>query len=243
MDGKYLILATPGSGLMWMRADGSSQPQVLIPSKTPMAPESVSPDGKLAYHDNADLSGLQIWTVQLTEESGQLKAGKPELFLGGKGISYSQAAFSPDGKWLAYTVLDTSADRGGSRGGTTPPEVYVQPFPASSEGGRVHISNNSGVNPVWSHNGELLYASPNDRNIMAVKYSLRNGDFVPGKARVWLANAPRGGTNFDLHPDGTRVVIVAPGDEPEQAETPKPDHTVVFLLNFFDELRRRAPLH
>jgi Tol biopolymer transport system component len=241
MDGKYLILATPGSGLMWMRADGSSQPQVLIPSKTPMAPESVTPDGKLAYHDNADPSGLQIWTVQLTEESGQLKAGKPELFLGGKGISYSQAAFSPDGKWLAYTVLDTSAGRGASRGGATPPEIYVQPFPSSSEGERVHISNNSGASPVWSRNGELLYASPNDRSIMAVKYSIRNGQFVASKPQVWLANALRGSANFDLHPDGTRVAIVVP--EPAEAETSKPDHTVVFLLNFFDELRRRAPLH
>ena len=77
---------------------------------------------------------------------------------------------------------------------------------------------------------------------MAVKYSVRNGEFVPSKPRVWLANVPRGSTNFDLHPDGTRVAIVVPGDELAQAETPKPDHTVVFLLNFLDELRRRAPL-
>jgi serine/threonine-protein kinase len=247
LDGKYLILATPGSGLMWLRADGSTQPRVLVASKTPMAPESITTDGKLVYHDNTDPNALQIWTVSLTEESGQLKAGKPELFLGGKGASYLQAAVSPDGKWLAYSVSERSAAGapGMNRSRNVIPELYVQPFPASPDGMRVHVSNNGGGNPVWSRTGELLYASPADGNIMAVKYSARNGEFVASKPRVWLANATRGrrSASFDLHPDGTRLAILVPEDDPAQAETPKPDHTLVFLLNFFDELRRRAPIH
>jgi hypothetical protein len=34
------------------------------------------------------------------------------------------------------------------------------------------------------------------------------------------------------------VVVVTP---PENVGTPKQDHEVVFLQNFFDELRRKAP--
>ena len=39
-------------------------------------------------------------------------------------------------------------------------------------------------------------------------------------------------------PDGKRVLVLTPL---EFAAAPTPDHEVVFLLNFFDELRRRVP--
>jgi hypothetical protein len=65
-----------------------------------------------------------------------------------------------------------------------------------------------------------------------------NGDsFVAEKPRVWIDKL--GGTNWDLAPDGKRVAVVTPVAAPE---TPKPDHEVVLLLNFFDELRRRVPM-
>jgi hypothetical protein len=48
-----------------------------------------------------------------------------------------------------------------------------------------------------------------------------------------------GGMQWDLSPDGKRVVVLkavqSPGDS-------KPEHVVVFVQNFFDELQRRAPL-
>jgi hypothetical protein len=43
----------------------------------------------------------------------------------------------------------------------------------------------------------------------------------------------------DLAPDGKRVVVVTPV---ASADAPKQEHEVVFLQNFFDELRRRVPL-
>jgi hypothetical protein len=67
--------------------------------------------------------------------------------------------------------------------------------------------------------------------------------FLPEKPRVWiaklrvrqngLANEP-----WDLAPDGKRVVVVTPI---ESTEAPKQEHEVVFLENFFDELRRKVP--
>ena len=44
---------------------------------------------------------------------------------------------------------------------------------------------------------------------------------------------------FDLAPDGKRIAVEMPVAAPEG---PKPEHEVTFLFNFFDELRRRAPL-
>ena len=41
-----------------------------------------------------------------------------------------------------------------------------------------------------------------------------------------------------MAPDGKRVLVLTPV---ESAEPAKQKHEVVFLVNFFDELRRRVP--
>jgi hypothetical protein len=57
------------------------------------------------------------------------------------------------------------------------------------------------------------------------------------KLRVWIAKL--GGTQWDLAPGGKRVAVLTPV---ETADAPKQGHEVVFLLNFFDELKRRVPV-
>ena len=71
---------------------------------------------------------------------------------------------------------------------------------------------------------------------MAVSYTVKGDTFVPEKPRVWLSKI--GGTDWDLAPDGKRVLVLTPVGS---AETPKREHELVFLINFFDELRRRVP--
>lgn len=46
------------------------------------------------------------------------------------------------------------------------------------------------------------------------------------------------GTSWDLVPDDKRGALVAPA---ESAEGPTREHKVVFLMNSFDELRRKVP--
>jgi hypothetical protein len=76
---------------------------------------------------------------------------------------------------------------------------------------------------------------------MAASYTVKGDTFVPEKPRVWIAKLGGSsvGTQWDLDPDGKRVAVLTPVDSPE---TPKHDHEVVFLENFFDELRRRVPV-
>jgi hypothetical protein len=52
-----------------------------------------------------------------------------------------------------------------------------------------------------------------------------------------LANIGTSAT-YDAAPDGRHIVAIMPA---ESVESLKSRHQVVFLLNFFDELRRRAP--
>ena len=42
-----------------------------------------------------------------------------------------------------------------------------------------------------------------------------------------------------MAPDGKRIAVMTPVAAPE---APKQEHTVIFLENFFDELRRRVPV-
>jgi serine/threonine-protein kinase len=242
-DGKYLIAGRAKGGMVWMRADGSSQPQTLLSNQgfRLQAPNSITSDGKwLAYSDaQGPVSTVGLWTVPLSEDAGQLKAGKPDLFLEKTDNGFLYAAFSPDSQWLAYTAFDGSGIGGGKFSSPPSPDVYVRPFPPSREGGQVKISDR-GVGPVWSKNGELLYLRAPD--IMAVRYIARGGVFEASKPRVWRENATS--TSFDVDPDGKRLVILVPADTPQptQTEAPKPQHTVTYMLNFFDEVKRRAPI-
>jgi serine/threonine protein kinase len=225
-DSRYVFFGTVGRGILWTRADGASDPRPLTGTKTNQAPLSITSDGeRLAYSEYAGRA--QIWMAPLEETDSQMKAGKPEKVLESPFTEVS-AAFSPDGKWLAY---------GSNATGTY--EVFVQSFPDT--GGRQQISNNGGTFPVWSPNGhDLLYQSGDQ--IMAVAYTAKRDRFVAEKPRVWLAKLggfrAGFGTAWDLAPDGKRVAVLTPAETPA---APKQDHEVVILLNFFDELRRRAP--
>ena len=74
---------------------------------------------------------------------------------------------------------------------------------------------------------------------MAVGYSTKGDSFAAGKPRVWsetrLLNAGRYPV-YDLAPDGKRLAAILASDEVGR----EPVH-LTFLLNFFDELRRRVP--
>jgi hypothetical protein len=76
---------------------------------------------------------------------------------------------------------------------------------------------------------------------MVAGYTVYGDSFVADKPRLWsekaLANTVTVSKNVDLAPDGKRVVALMPAEglEPQPSQ-----HQVVFLVNFFDELRRRA---
>ena len=90
---------------------------------------------------------------------------------------------------------------------------------------------------MWSRKDrELLYQAGDQ--MMSVKYMVKDNVFVAEKPRVWAAKLG-GATDFDLSPDGKRLAVVTPVETPEPR---KPEHEVTMVFNFFDELRRRAPV-
>ena len=230
-DGRYILFSgTPPDGIFWTRSDGATKPQPLTQSANLQVPFSFTSDGKrLSFNEAAPGSQYDLWTVTVERDAVGLHADKPEPFLL-TPFDEREPVLSPDGRWLAYTANDS---------GTF--QVYVRAFP--DRGGKWQISNNGGSYPEWSRNGHELFFRSTDNRIMVASYTVRGDSFAADRPRVWsekrLADfGPVGIRSYDLAPDGKRIIaLISPGTLQAQAA----QNHVIFLENFFDELRRRVP--
>jgi Tol biopolymer transport system component len=231
-DGRRLVYGSLRSdaaqNLYWQRADGSGDATRLTTSPNVQTPGSWHPSGRfLAFQETRAQTGTDLLILPLDgDEASGWKPGTPTVFLS-TPFGELRPRFSPDGRWLAYESNES---------GTL--EIYVRPFPGS--GSKWPISTGGGINAVWSRaRPELLYLAPDGR-IMAVPYTATSDAFQAEKPRVWSETRvqirPLNGASFDLHPDGERAVM-APATE----ATAGPTH-VTMIFNFFDELRRMAPV-
>jgi len=125
---------------------------------------------------------------------------------------------SPDGRWLAY-VSDESGRR----------EVYVQPFPQGGQ--RVQISIEGGNTPVWSRDGRELFFLQGTTKLMTVPISAGKELSPARPAQLFEARFDFG---YDVAPDGRFIVA--------QRDPQAPPVPVHIVLNWFDELKAKAPL-
>ncbi len=107
------------------------------------------------------------------------------------------AAFSPNGKWIAYQSDETGR-----------PEIYVKPVPGP--GARVPISSNRGMAPVWARDGrELFYREGTAMMAVAVSTELTFSAERP----VLLFDGPfqadgTGHPSYDVSLDGQRFLMM-----------------------------------
>ncbi len=214
--------------LYWQRADGTGDAQRLTNSPHPQSAASWHPGGRiLAFQETHPQTGADLMVVGIEgDELTGWKPGTPTSFLSTAAIE-REPMFSPDGKWLAYQANDTGRF-----------EIYVRPFPGP--GGTWLISTAGGITPTWSRKRhELLYRSP-DNQVMVAAYSATGTSFRAETPRLWAEGyiGPQTGQrSFDLHPDGERIAVA-----PELGSFDRPQDRLVFIFNFFEELRRMAPI-
>jgi serine/threonine-protein kinase len=176
------------------------------------------------FNDVDPRSHFDLWTVPLESDGAGLRAGTPEVLLQTPANERSPVV-SPDGRWLAY-----SSDESGTY------QIYVRPFP--DKRGKWQVSNSGGTYPMWSRNGHELFFESTGQQIMVAAYAVTGGTFVPGSPRMWSEKKVGGANkNVDLAPDGKRLAALLPAAVPEGQHA---RNQVVFVLNFFDELQRRA---
>ena len=226
-DGRSVFFREGGS-LTVVSIDGSGRQTLLERGQLPLVPWSFAPGGtRLAYHALSSGTHFDLWTVPLENGGTQWRAGRPEPFLQTKAVE-TYPAFSPDGRWIAYTSNQTGSF-----------EVYVRAFPDT--GKVVQVSSGGGRVVRWSRKGNQLFYATDDQRVLIVPYEVKNGIFESGRPRPWLTQrlADTGVlANFDVAPDGSRILALMPVSDPGREQAA---NHVTFLVNFFDEVRRHVP--
>lgn len=171
-----------GFGLYLKDLGGSAQDQVLEKGIF-LPPTDWSHDGRTVLY--MDISkGLP----RIFSHSVGSTAQPTEVAFG------SEAQFSPDGHWVAYTA--------------SPGDVFVQPYPG--EGGRLQLSSGGGAQPRWRADGKELFYIARDKKLMAV--SIDTGTSLAAGAPTVLFQTRITGARFvyfqyDVAPDGQRFLI------------------------------------
>jgi Tol biopolymer transport system component len=224
-DGRWLAWVTQRSGrprqVMRRRADGSGDEEVVWSTQRHAHLHDWSRDGnQLLATQEGESTSRDIWLVPAA-------GGEARPLLRG-AFEESNPRFSPDGHWIAY-----SSDESGRF------EVYVVRAPELDR--RAQVSVGGGDRPVWSDGGREIAYRGADGQVASVRFS--SGRFGPPRVgrpvalfrdTYGAATGRASHGDYDVHPDGTRFVMVG-----SQAAGASADLGVV--LGWFEELKRLAP--
>ena len=213
-----------------MPADGSGAAERLTTADegTLHWPGSWAPDGQtLLFNVERDqLTDWDIWTLSANGRETQSLYDTPDTI-------YLGAELSPNGQWLAY---------GGGGSNAANSDIYVEPFPPT--GSRRRISQSGGIWPLWSPNGDRLFYRPTtasnaELTLRSVDvatepdFAFRNEQTLPIEGFTVVAFY----RDYDITPDGERLVMVFPADQTGDASLPQ----INMILNWFQELTERVP--
>ena len=222
-DGTHFVYASwqPDVGtfnLFVQRATGGGEPQRLTTSKNLQSPMDWHPSGKyIVFTEERQGGGSDLMLMPIDiGANGPGNVGTAEELIV-TPANEDTGRFSPDGKWIAYT-----SDESGRN------EVYVRSFPA--RGGRWQVSTDGAEWVEWRTGG--LFYGLSEEVVMRVPYRLDGQAFAAGKPEMWM-RIPKGVLWVDPPMTGTRAATIRADD--------KRSESVVLVVNFFDELRRRAP--
>jgi Tol biopolymer transport system component len=138
----------------------------------------------------------------------------------------SAPEISPDGRWMAYVSNES---------GTL--EVYVRPFP-EVEKWKEKVSTNGGDLPLWSPDGRELFYRNGD-SVMAVAVQTQPTFKLAKAVRLFQNKNLQGG--WDIHPDNKRFLMVKPAAATAQPTTSRTPDKINIVLNWFEELKQKAP--
>ncbi len=115
-------------------------------------PKSVCKDGRYLAYSRSEHEGKSkygLWILPLFGDR------KPFPLVSGE-FDISDASFSPDCKWMAFTSIEPSG-----------PEIYITDFPDGKN--RYQVSIGAGAGARWRGDGkELFFIDPHSGNLNAV---------------------------------------------------------------------------
>jgi len=210
-------------GIYWQPADGSGDAERLTTadSDASHAPESWSPTGDGLLFSITKGPSVTLWSYSTrTKQIARVDAIQSTL--------PTNAAFSPDGRWVAYTTNEQG------RFG-----LYARPFPPTNA--KFLVSPDQGIAPVWSHDGRELYFNfPGQlmKTTVTTQPTFSVSTVVPmPTARGGIDMAWPAQRMYDIAADG-RMLGISPFG---QADPGRSGTEIRVVLNWTEELKQRVP--
>ena len=164
--------------LLMQPADGGDIRELKLPADEFFRPSRWSPDG----------------TVLSLDRGRFLRDGKVERVPNVSDSAAWVSAFSPDGRWIAYTASTSGRN-----------EVFVQSFP---DGKTVRqISVDGGIEARWCRCGELFWRNGNRWMSSAIRTQPELA-WDPPKLAFQTDFVDTPGISYDVSPDGKRLLVV-----------------------------------
>ena len=201
-DGSLWLLRALGAGTIIDRAvpTENAGDTLMWRETVPLSSAVWSPDGRwLATVDQSD-----IWILRPPGPTPKLTKASAFIRLFAPGAD-KQPAFSPDGKWLAYTSNQSGRD-----------EIYVRPLLGLED--PVRVSTAGGQEPVWAPTGRELFYRVGD-SVQAVDVTAADGLRASASRQLFTGPFASGQqqTNYDVAHDGQRfLMVMAPASFPQE---------------------------
>jgi Tol biopolymer transport system component len=212
--------------IFWQRADGTGTAERLTKQEPGLAdvPESISPDGKYLLFGRTDRGANALQVYSFADR-------KTTPFRSVSSASPTTAAFSPDGRSVAYTATTNAAEGGAAH-------IYVEPFPPN--GTRYEIGE--GIHPMWSPDGKQLFFGPAQGRFVTAEISTQP-TFTFGNpvsiSRPLIELGPNVQRPYDITPDGKLLGVISAGGSDSASGVAS---RIEVVLNWFDELKQRVPV-
>jgi serine/threonine protein kinase/Tol biopolymer transport system component len=156
-----MYTAGPPSRLLLRKANGAGDAEQF--QFAGARATSCSSDGKfIVYADRDPVTGFDLWLLPLMGDR------KPRPLLRSR-FNETEASFSPDGRWIAYTSDETGV-----------PAIYVRAV--TGDGGHWQLSTEGGRWPRWSSDGQSVWYRQGDK-LLLVPVSIVGNEAQPGKSR------------------------------------------------------------
>jgi Tol biopolymer transport system component len=209
-DGSSVVFRSNRSGLHNLyRIDVPTRgaERLLLDSTADDQPTDISAAGLLLFNRWSIDTRQDIWALPLS-------GGKPFAVLATEFLE-GNAAFSPDGAWIAYESNESGAT-----------QVHVRRYPADGSG--IRISVDGGSKPRWTADGRTVVYVRDDHRFEAVPLEMTSATVVASRPRELFITRPRidGPGGFDIDPTGSRILA------PTAGRTGTPEPAITFIKHW-----------
>ena len=199
-DGRELVVSDVAEG------HETAPPQLTRLTLGSGVRRALNVDDGVQYANDLTLDGTSaIYTINRGKQSDiellSMSGDRKKTPLESTPFNESDGTLSPDGKWLVFV-----SDQSGR------PEIYMRPF--GTEGERIRVSSDGGIEPRWSPGGKDIFYLGRDGSLMRVPVTA--GAMMNVSRAISLFHITSAGMmeshefgfgHYDVAPDGEHFLV------------------------------------